>query len=117
MQLGGWASYSMVLRYAYLAPYHLAAAAGKVVKPSRKKLAHWKTKTICERKCLILRRRAVPLFPPRPIADLKPMLERIDAGWQLKEFSSRTGVFSCTRGVERRQTEITPTDPGCPRTL
>jgi hypothetical protein len=29
------------------------------------------------------------------------MLERIDAGWQLKEFSSRTGVFSCTRGVER----------------
>lgn len=30
MQLGGWASYSMVLRYAHLAPDHLAAAAEKV---------------------------------------------------------------------------------------
>lgn len=30
MQLGGWASYSMVLRYAHLAPDHLASAAEKV---------------------------------------------------------------------------------------
>lgn len=32
MQLGGWASYSMVLRYAHLAPDHLAEAAEKVGK-------------------------------------------------------------------------------------
>jgi integrase len=30
MQLGGWASYSMVLRYAHLGPKHLAAAAARV---------------------------------------------------------------------------------------
>lgn len=30
MQLGGWASYSMVLRYSHLAPDHLAAAAEKL---------------------------------------------------------------------------------------
>lgn len=30
MQLGGWASYTMVLRYAHLAPDHLASAAAKV---------------------------------------------------------------------------------------
>lgn len=52
-----------------------------------------------------------------PGADLKrafvaAMLEWIDAGWQLGEFSSRTGVFLCTRSVERRQIEITPSDPG-----
>lgn len=55
------------------------------------------------------------LLPPG--ADLKrvfvaAMLEWIDAGWQLGEFSSRTGVFFCNKGVERRQIEITPTDPG-----
>jgi len=42
------------------------------------------------------------------------MLQGIDAGWQLTEFSSRVGVFFCTRGVERRQVGITPTDPGRP---
>jgi hypothetical protein len=52
-----------------------------------------------------------------PGADLKrafvaAMLEWIDAGWQLGEFSSTTGTFFCTRGVERRQVEITPTDQG-----
>jgi len=36
----------------------------------------------------------------------------IDGGWQLREFSSRTGVFFCTKGVERCQVEITPMDPG-----
>jgi integrase len=30
MQLGGWSSYSMVLRYAHLAPDHLSLAAEKV---------------------------------------------------------------------------------------
>jgi integrase len=36
MQLGGWASYSMVLRYAHLAPDHLASAAQKVADFSHK---------------------------------------------------------------------------------
>ncbi len=30
MQLGGWQSYVMVLRYAHLAPEHLAAAANRI---------------------------------------------------------------------------------------
>ena len=55
---------------------------------------------------------------PLPVgADLKrafvaAMLEWIDAGWQLAEFSSRVGTFFCTRGVERCQVGITPSDPG-----
>jgi len=43
------------------------------------------------------------------------MLEHIDAGWELGEFSSTGGVFFCDKGVERRQVEITPSDPGQPR--
>jgi hypothetical protein len=55
------------------------------------------------------------LLPPD--SDLKrafvvAMLEWIDAGWQLGEFSSRIGTFFCTRGVERRMIGITPSDPG-----
>lgn len=30
MQLGGWKSYEMVLRYAHLAPEHLSAAARRI---------------------------------------------------------------------------------------
>jgi hypothetical protein len=52
-----------------------------------------------------------------PAADLKrafivTMLEWIDAGWSIAEFSSRAGVFFCTRGTDRRQVEITSSDPG-----
>jgi hypothetical protein len=39
------------------------------------------------------------------------MLEWIDAGWKLSEFSSRTGVFFCNRGTERRMVEVSPTNP------
>jgi hypothetical protein len=57
----------------------------------------------------------VRLLPPG--SDLKrafvaAMLEWIDAGWKLGEFSSTGGVFFCTRGVERRAVTITPTNPG-----
>jgi hypothetical protein len=31
--------------------------------------------------------------------------------WQLGEFSSTGGTFFCTRGVERRMVNITPSDP------
>jgi hypothetical protein len=39
------------------------------------------------------------------------MLELIDAGWELGEFSSTGAVFFCTRGTERRMVNITPTAP------
>jgi hypothetical protein len=63
------------------------------------------------------------LLDVRPLmhgADLKrafvvAMLEWIDAGWQLAEFSSRGSHFFCTRGLERRMVGITPTDPGIAR--
>lgn len=52
-----------------------------------------------------------------PGSDLKralvaAMLDWIDAGWHIGEFSSTGGTFFCTRGVERRMVSITPTDPG-----
>jgi hypothetical protein len=52
-----------------------------------------------------------------PGSDLKRafvvlMLEWIDAGWRLGEFSSTAGTFFCTRGVERRMISIMPGDPG-----
>ncbi len=59
------------------------------------------------------------LLPPG--SDLKrafvvAMVEWIDAGWALGEFTSVAGVFFCTKGVERRQGEITPTGPGSRQT-
>jgi integrase len=33
MELGGWKSYEMVLRYAHLAPEHLADAASRIEQP------------------------------------------------------------------------------------
>ena len=39
MELGGWTSYAMVLRYAHLAPSHLQDAAAKIPEPGRPKLA------------------------------------------------------------------------------
>jgi hypothetical protein len=49
-------------------------------------------------------------------ADLKrlfvaSMLERMDAGWQIGEFSSSCASFFCSRGVERQMVSIDPTDP------
>jgi hypothetical protein len=40
------------------------------------------------------------------------MLEWIDAGWQLGEFSSTAPTFFCARGNERRMVGIQPTEPG-----
>jgi len=49
-------------------------------------------------------------------ADLKrtfvaAMLQWIDAGWQLGEFSSASATFFCDRNPERRMVSIDPTDP------
>jgi hypothetical protein len=57
---------------------------------------------------------------PLPVGtDLKrvlvaAMLNRIDAGWQLGEFSSRGGAVFFTRGVERCMVGIEAADPGEP---
>jgi hypothetical protein len=40
------------------------------------------------------------------------LLEYIDAGWKIGEFSSTSGTFFCTRGAERRMVSITPSAPG-----
>jgi hypothetical protein len=40
------------------------------------------------------------------------MLEHIDAGWRLREFSSRMRFFFCDKAGERRMVEITPSEPG-----
>ena len=45
-------------------------------------------------------------------AFIAAMLQRIDAGWRIAEFSSTGGTFFCTCGVERRMVSITATDPG-----
>jgi hypothetical protein len=50
-------------------------------------------------------------------ADLKrvfvaTMLEWLDAGWRIGEFSSTAGTFFCVRGAERRMVGIQPTEPG-----
>src|ERR1700722_18070238 len=60
------------------------------------------------------------LLEARPLpggCDLKrvfaaAMLEWIDAGWRLGEFSSTGGVFFCTRGAGRRMVSITASEPG-----
>jgi hypothetical protein len=54
------------------------------------------------------------LLPPG--SDLKrtfvvAMLDHIDGGWLLGEFSSTGAVFFCTRGAERLMVSITPCAP------
>jgi hypothetical protein len=60
----------------------------------------------------VLETRALPAGSDLKRAFIAAMLEWIDAGWQVGEFSSRTAVFFCTKGVERRHIEITPSYPG-----
>ena len=60
----------------------------------------------------LLEARQIPAGSDLKRAFLAAMLDHIDAGWQLGEFSSTGGTFFCTRGVERRMVSITPTDPG-----
>jgi hypothetical protein len=50
----------------------------------------------------VLEARQLPPGAHLKRAFIVAMLEWIDAGWQLGEFSSRSGTFFCTRGVERR---------------
>jgi hypothetical protein len=63
----------------------------------------------------LLEARHVPPGAHLKRAFIAAMLEYIDAGWDIAEFKSRTGVFFPTKGVERRQVQITRSDPGSPR--
>jgi hypothetical protein len=60
----------------------------------------------------VLEARALPSGADLKRAFVAAMLEHIDAGWELGEFSSTAAVFFCTKGVERRMVEISPSDPG-----
>jgi hypothetical protein len=64
----------------------------------------------------LLEARQLPAGSDLKRALVAAMLDHIDAGWQLGEFSSTGGVFFCTRGTERRMVSITPTAPGTPQT-
>ena len=41
----------------------------------------------------------------------RALLEWIDAGWSVGEFSSCAGTFFCSRGIEQRTVTIQSTDP------
>jgi hypothetical protein len=68
---------------------------------------------------LVVRSMSGATLEVRPIpagADLKrvliaAMLEWLDAGWQLGEFSSTVGGFFCRKGIERRAVSIQPMTP------
>jgi hypothetical protein len=60
----------------------------------------------------VIEARALPAGSDLKRALVAAMLEHIDAGWQLGEFSSRTGFFFCDKAGERRMVEISPSDPG-----
>jgi hypothetical protein len=59
------------------------------------------------------------LIESRPVApgtDLKRLfvellLQSINAGWEIGEFSSTSGTFFCTRYPERHMVSIVPSDP------
>ena len=60
----------------------------------------------------LLEARPLPAGSDPKRAFVAAMLEWIDGGWRIGEFSSTGGVFYYVRGVEQRQVEITPTNPG-----
>jgi hypothetical protein len=60
----------------------------------------------------VLEARTLPAGADLTRALVAAMLEHIDAGWRLGEFSSRTGFFFCDKAGERRMVEMSPSDPG-----
>ena len=59
----------------------------------------------------VLESRLLPAGTDLKRAFVMAMLNHIDAGWLLGEFSSTGAVFFCTRGAERRMVSITPSAP------
>jgi hypothetical protein len=60
----------------------------------------------------VLEARPLPLGADLKRAFVAAILEYIDAGWRLGDFSSRSGTFFCTKDSERRMVEISPSNPG-----
>jgi hypothetical protein len=65
----------------------------------------------------VIEARALPAGADLKRALVAAMLEHIDTGWRLGEFSSRTGFFFCDKAGERRMVEISPSNPGSSATL
>jgi hypothetical protein len=59
----------------------------------------------------ILEARQLPAGADLKRAFLIAMLEWLDAGWTLTEFSSASAAFFCIRNPERRMISIDPTNP------
>jgi len=59
----------------------------------------------------LLEARALPAGIDLKRVLVAAMLEWIDAGWSLGEFSSACATFFCDRPPERRMVSIDPTDP------
>lgn len=60
---------------------------------------------------IVLESRPLPRGVDLKRAFVLAMLEWIDAGWALGEFSSASATFFCHRPAERRMVSIDPTDP------
>ena len=65
----------------------------------------------------VIEARVLPAGADLNRALVAAMLEHIDTGWRLGEFSSRTGFFFCDKAGERRMAEISPSNPGSSATL
>jgi len=59
----------------------------------------------------VLESRPLPAGTDLKRAFLLAMLQWLDDGWQLGEFSSAAATFFCDRNPERRMVSIDPSDP------
>ena len=80
--------------------------------PERTREARWYVAR--DGRSALLEVRALPAASEFKRIFAAAMLERIDAGWQLGEFSSRGGSVFFTRGAERCMVGIEAADPGQP---
>ena len=86
---------------------------------ARRRAAHDPLESAAEPRWYVVRSMHGTVIESRELpagADLKrvfilAMLQWIDAGWGLGEFSSTSATFFCYRNPERRMVSIDPTDP------
>jgi hypothetical protein len=62
----------------------------------------------------LLESREIPRGSDLKRVFIAAMIEWMDAGWSLGEFSSVSATFFCDRQSERRMVSIVPTDPHVP---
>jgi hypothetical protein len=86
---------------------------------ARRRTAHEPLESAAEPRWFVVRSMHGTVLESRELpggTDLKrvfvlAMLQWIDAGWRLGEFSSTSATFFCDRNHERRMVSIDPTDP------